>query len=386
MITNDFIIFSDEWGRHPSSCEHIAKQLLKTNRIIWVNTIGMRTPQLTVYDLKRSIEKLVSWFGPSAVVDSHLPSNLEVLNPIMLPFNNIGIIRKLNKIFVKRAVCRAMKNSKISNPIVVASVTNVADYVTLFDAQSVVYYCVDEYVEWPGADRNLVIEMEEHLLEVSDLVLATADDLCRKKTRGGKTPIFIPHGVDYEHFDVKRHKAKSELLRDIKPPIIGFFGAVSAWLDFEILIHAAKVRPDWSFVLLGPMDTDVSNLTGIANIHLTGKVPYQDLPRHAAAFDVGLIPFVVNELTISVNPLKMIEYLACGLPVVSSALPEVIKFNEVAYIAHDNGSFVDAIELALKEDNDQLIQSRKKIARTYSWQSIAENFMEHIKSSIQRRQ
>ncbi len=386
MIENSFIIFSDEWGRHPSSCEHIVKQLLESNRILWVNTIGMRTPQLTVYDMKRSIEKIVSWFSFTKKKEYSLPENIKVLNPIMLPFNNISLIRKINTLSVKRTVSNAMLNWNISSPIVIASVTNVADYVTLFDAQAVVYYCVDEYVEWPGADRNLVIEMEEHLLAVSDLVLATADDLCQKKRRNGKLPVFIPHGVDFEHFNIKRQVSDSELLQNLKPPIIGFFGAVSEWLDFEMLIYAAKARPEWSFVLLGPIDTNVSILNGITNIHLPGKVSYKDLPLHAAAFDIGLIPFVVNELTISVNPLKLIEYLACGLPVVSSALPEVVKFSEFAYIANDKYSFVEAIELALKEDNELLRQSRKNIARTYSWRSIADRFAEHIELAIQNKQ
>lgn len=378
------IVFSDEWGRHPSSCEHIVKILLGYgNRVIWVNTIGMRTPQLTLYDMFRSIEKLARWVKNASIKQRRHSDKLTVLDPIMLPYNNIPIIRHLNKLSVNRSLTTAINYAECNNPIVVASVTNVADYVGLCNASAVVYYCVDDYVEWPGIDKRLVVEMEENLLKASDLVLATADDLCRKKERAGKTPYFLPHGVDFDHFNVSRSfLSPSELLRGIKPPIIGFFGAISAWLDFELLEYTATARPDWSFVLIGPVDTDAGKLCNIPNIHLVGKVPYGELPRQAIHFDVGIIPFVINELTISVNPLKLIEYFACGVPVVSTDLPEVRKFDEITYIANDPSSFVACIAKALLEDNEEKRQKRKSIASAYSWEAVTERFSTLVETYV----
>jgi hypothetical protein len=104
MIKNhDFIVFSDDWGRHPFSCMHIMKRFLPFNRILWVNTVGMRLPKLTFYDLRRSIEKIGSWFGRSTSREE-LPANLTVISPVMIPFNNLAGVRKLNRMSVIRAV------------------------------------------------------------------------------------------------------------------------------------------------------------------------------------------------------------------------------------------------------------------------------------------
>lgn len=384
MAERDYIVFSDEWGRHPSSCEHIIRQLLPENRVIWVNTIGMRTPGLTFYDMRRSIEKMAAWMRPHKEERGVVPENLHLVEPVMLPFNNIPAIREMNRISVERAVQKVMRRQAVNSPVVVASVTNAADYVTLFDAAAILYYCVDEYLEWPGVDRKLTAGMEERLLAVSNLVLATSDDLCRKKTRGDKIPLFLPHGVEVEHF-ARACAGRSELYEGIGGPVIGFFGAISAWLDFALIRGVAEARPDWTLLFIGPVDTDIAALEGVPNIRLTGKVPYSDLPRHAAGFDASIIPFAINELTVSVNPLKLLEYLACGLPVVSTDMPEVRKFGDDVAIAGDVPSFVSALERALAENSLQLRQQRQETAARYSWRSIAEDFSICVDRAITAR-
>lgn len=378
MLRNkDFIVFSDDWGRHPSSCQHIMKHFLPENRIVWVNTIGVRSPQLTAYDIKRSLEKILSWVNNGKAPEHNRRTNPVLLNPLIIPYNQFDLIRRFNKKSVINKVGKHMAAYGIEKPVVLTTFPNTADYVRAFGEAVHIYYCVDDFTNWPGVDKKLIKSMEDSLIERCDIVFATSRELCIRKERNGKKPVLLFHGVDFEHFNMSR---KEDELTDIPKPIIGFFGAVSSWLDFNLIKGIASKRPEWSFVFLGAVDTDVSLLAGIRNIYLNGMVPYEKLPSYAAAFDVGIIPFQVNELTASVNPLKLLEYLACGLPVVSTALPEVLKFSDVVYIAENAGGFISAIEKALSENSGNLKSRRVEIAKSYSWAAVAERLNFHIES------
>ncbi len=377
-----FVVFSDDWGRHPFSCMHIMKHFLPQNRILWVNTIGMRSPRPTFYDFRRSVEKIASWFGRSTSREE-LPGNLRVISPLMIPFNTIASPRAFNRASVIRTVRKEIDRLGFDKPILLTTLPNAADYIGAFKEVMGIYYCVDDFTEWPGVNKNLITLMEEKLLNDCDLILASAEELCVKKERKGKRPVFLPHGVDFEHFNSGlRERAKPEYMMKIPKPIVGFFGAVSPWLNFDLIMDVAARRSDWSFVFIGPIDADISKLNKLENLYFIGKVSYEDLPSYAGAFDVAIIPFLVNSLTRSVNPLKLLEYLACGLPVVSTDLPEIRKYSEVVYIADGPKSFLSYIEKALSEDSKELRQKRIEIARNRSWSSIAEKFSTCIETLL----
>lgn len=378
IASRDFIIFSDDWGRHPFSCQHIMKHFLTHNRLLWVNTIGMRNPQLTVYDFKRSIEKVSGWFGSHETSRTLLPEKLTVISPVMTPYNNISFVRAINRQTVIRTVKQTLATLHICDPVVITTLPNAADYVGELGEVLSVYYCVDDFTHWPGVDGALITRMEDLLLHKVDFVCASSEDLCRKKTRNDASPMLLAHGVDFDHFQVETGGAKQLF----PGPVIGFFGAISSWLDFDLLASLARIRPDLSFVFVGPVDTDVTSLESLPNVHLTGRVSYQGLPAVAAGFDAALIPFQLNEMTRSVNPLKLMEYLACGLPVISSPLPEVSKFAGTVYIADSAEAFAKAIDLALAEDSPDRQQKRREIARQHSWESVAETLSAAIEHAL----
>lgn len=377
MLTNrDIIVFSDDWGRHPSSCQHIVNCLLPYNRVLWVNTIGMRSPQLTLYDVKRSIEVVVNWFAsPCDNVQSSLPTNLKVVSPAMIPFNGFPGIRRINRMTVKRTIKKLLAELAMNAPIVITTFPCTCDFVGEFGESVHVYYCVDDFVNWPGVNHRLISSMEDELIARSDLVLASADVLCEAKERNGIRPVLLAHGVDFDHFYAGMTSAECpERLRNVPGPIIGFFGALSAWLDYDLLVDLATQRPSWSFVFIGPIDTDVSMLADISNIHLVGKVSYDMLPVYAACFTVGIIPFKVNELTKSVNPLKLMEYLSLGIPVVSTYMPEVAKYAEIVAVARNHQEFLAFIDNILERDTEDHKRKRLETARAHSWSAVAEKF------------
>jgi len=386
MLTGrDFIVFSDDWGRHPFSCQHIMQHFLATNRILWVNTIGMRNPRFTAYDIKRSVEKIKGWLRPHKTNHKQLPDNLTILSPFMLPYSNYAVVRERNKRSVLRSVKRVTDHFQFRHPIVLTTLPNAVDYVGELCERLSVYYCVDDFTHWPGVDSCLVTEMEEALLRKVDYVCASSEELCRKKARFGTTPKLLAHGVDNEHFHMPAGGELQTVPRGTRR-VIGFFGALSAWVDYGLLLKLARMRPDWLFLLVGPVDTDVSILTNIENIHLAGKIPYEDLPKVAESFDVALIPFVINDMTLSVNPLKLMEYLACGLPVVSTPLPEVLKFSDLVYIADSVETFAQSVERALLEDSPDLKQKRRELASHYSWKSVAETFSAAVEQAARTKE
>jgi len=372
----DIIVFSDDWGRHPSSCQHLIGQLLPTNRVVWVNTIGMRSPQISIYDIKRCFEVAAGWCSKAPETERcQLHPNLTVTSPVMIPYNQFTLIRRFNRSSVKRSVGSLIEKRGMKKPLVITTFPCTCDYVGTLGESLHVYYCVDDFVNWPDVDLELIRSMEDLLIDRSGLVLASAEALCDAKQRGGKRPLLLPHGVDFEHFNAACGKTERPVeLKGIPQPIIGFFGAISAWVDLDLLVELATLRPQWSFVLIGPVDTDASVLQGVPNIHLPGKVPYARLPEYAACFDVGIIPFQVNDLTKSVNPLKLFEYLALGLPVVSSFMPEVAKYRDLIAIAGNRSEFLACLDEALAGNTAQLRQKRIDAARSNSWRAVAERF------------
>ena len=226
---------------------------------------------------------------------------------------------------VVKTVKAAARALEFTDPILVVAAPNAADYLGALGERLSVYYCIDDFTQWPGALTRQIAAWEETLLRRCDVVMATAQNLREKKTRGGRVPLYLSHGVDVEHFAECEGPVPGAIAA-LPKPVIGFFGAISPWVDLDLIAGIAQSRPSWSIVLIGPADVDVERLRALPNVHLLGKVPYSDLPRFAGGFDVGLIPFVINELTVSVNPLKLLEYFACGLPVVSADMPEVRRF------------------------------------------------------------
>jgi glycosyltransferase involved in cell wall biosynthesis len=371
----DFLVFSDDWGRHPSSCQHIFKNILPYNRVLWINTIGMRDPQLSLYDIRRGIEKIKGWLKPATNDAEAETGNLTVISPFMIPYTGLSTIRALNGASVVNKVKAEMVRLGFKRPCLITTLPTAADYLHSFGETCIIYYCVDDFTRWPGVDRQLMAEMEEKLLISADLVFATATELCNRKTRNGKRPVLLPHGVDCKHFSREFDKETGSPISDeISKPIIGFFGAISPWLDFDLITKAALARPRWSFVFIGPVDTDVSSITKLDNVHLLGKVPYESLPAYAASFDAAIIPFQLNELTVSVNPVKLLEYLACGLPVVSTDLPDLRIYADAVYIAKNAHEFIQCLDRALSENSSERRIARQALASCNSWEAVSERF------------
>jgi glycosyltransferase involved in cell wall biosynthesis len=161
-----------------------------------------------------------------------------------------------------------------------------------------------------------------------------------------------------------------EALCAVPRPIAGFIGLVQHWFDVELMAAVARRMPEVSFVVVGDCQVDVGALAALDNVFLLGRQPYASLPAYCAAFDVGLIPFVRSSMTENVNPIKLREYLAAGLPVVSTALPEVHGFAPDVLLADDAEAFVRCCRSAIESVTPGSRRVRSAAVADQSWEGV----------------
>ncbi len=240
-----------------------------------------------------------------------------------------------------------------------------------------VYDCIDEHTGWNQDAAAGVRASEEELARAADLVLASAAPLAERLEGIAREVVLVPNGCDFDHFAAAA--APNGVLRPpFDGPIIGYFGAISAgWFDSSLLVTVAESRPDWNFVLVGPVDAETRTLFDPSpNIVQLGAVTYAELPRYCADFDVAMIPFLVNELTRATDPVKLYEYFAAGKPVVTTPLPAVYAHQGPLAIADTPAAFERAIEAFLLEPGDR--NERRQIAKAASWEHRVDLFYERL--------
>jgi len=344
---NDIICFSNDWDGDPLSKKQIMTRLAAKNRILWVNSTGNRNPTASVRDFRRAWKKVRQFFSGCR----NVAPNIFVFSPLVIPFHASAAARWVNRRFLAWSLRRACRKLGFQRPIAWTFVPSSADVVGSLGERLLVYHCVDEYSKFEGAEKAGIVEMERMLMQKSDAVIVSASRLYETKRPYNPRTFLVTHGVDVDHF---RTACLSTLRRppecaDLSHPVIGFFGLVAHWVDVEVFRYLATARPRWTVVLIGEIQTDVSALKDLPNVRLLGRRTYESLPAYCKTFDVAILPFVVDELTAAANPLKLREYLAAGLPVVSTPLPEVIKLNRWVRMAKAPSDFLRQIEALLDE-------------------------------------
>ena len=344
----ELICFGEDWGRHPSTAQYLVQQLLGAFRVIWINSLGWRTPRLSRHDVVRALSKV-----RSAARGAERPHpNLTVYTPLVIPWYGNGVARRLNAHLLRRAIAHLVRRHGFSRYSLMTTYPATVDVFERMTGVRRIYYCADDYATFPGLDSDLVRAHETRLLASVDVVVTTSRSLTEAKATAHPHVVNLPHGVDAEHFAKAADPATRvpDDLASLPRPVVGFFGLLAEWVDLPLIRAIAMARPDWSVVLIGPATTDLAPLRGLANVHLLGPRSYASLPGYCRGFDVALIPFVKNELTERANPIKLREYLASGKPIVSTPLPEVAHFGDLVRTADGPEEFVREIERCLVDD------------------------------------
>ena len=369
MIRNQtFLILANaEWDwSNRVNCHHIAARLARDNRVLFVDTIGGRTPA------PREFKKIFRRLRRIAGGIRRLGDNLTVLAPFVIPVYSNEAVRRVNMALLAKQIQRALP--KGNQPIVWIYLPSLVGLVGRFGEKLVIYHCIDEHAANPSVPAQQVREWEMRLLQTADAVFASSSTLYADKRAFNAHTYYLPNVADAEFFA----QASDDLLptpdelKDVAHPIAGFVGNISAYkMDLGLLLTVAQSKPDWSFVLIGPVgrgdpSTDVSKLQALKNVHLLGERPYAELPRYVKTFDVCLIPFNRNSSTRGTLPMKFFEYLAAGKPVIATDLATLGEFGEFFYPVQNVDGFIAALQAALTEAPSRPA-ARRALAQKYSW-------------------
>lgn len=369
------IVFGEDFARHPHSLEHLLRPLFLTNQFIWVETIGLRSPRLSFYDLKKMTLKIFRWLSTDKKISSvtQKPNTVHIVTPLMVPYNQFSIIRRLNQFLVLRAVRKKMIELNFQADYTITSLPNSCDYVGHFNEQKIVYVCVDEYSLWPGFNFKMISEMEKKLLQKADFVFATSTQLAQTKSNHKTETILLTHGVDFEHFKLPQKTKSSETIK------ICYFGLFDERTDQSILQYVAEHLKNSEIYIIGPVACNISQLTPYQNIIFTGAIEYTELPEKISDMDAFILPYKKNELSKNMNPLKLKEYLSTGRPVISTSIAEVEKLKDYLFIADTGKDFKNILDILKK--NELKFDAQKTqayISETQTWSKKALEFSKKI--------
>ena len=231
----------------------------------------------------------------------------------------------------------------------------------------IIYNVMDQLSGFSNVTQHM-LEPEAELLKRSDLILATSHLLFNEKVQLNPNCLLVPNGTEFDHFNYSPETVPDDLI-GINKPIIGYYGAMSDWLDTELIQNMALSRPNWSFVLIGRIESaDVSLLKEMSNVFLFGEKPYELLPGYLHQFDTCIIPFKKNKLTEATNPVKLFEFLSAGKSVVATDLDELRYYDKYVRLVSSLPEWLRAIELALGDYSPGQVAKRMSFARQNTWE------------------
>lgn len=373
------LVFADDWGRHPSSCQHLVRRMLGTRKVLWVNTIGTRAVKANSFTVRRAIEKLNGWRqGLKQVSESFW-----VYDVPMLPVSRSRFLHAANRHWVAGRLRATMDRIGLGSPVVLSTLPYVHWMIEKVARRGLIYYCTDDYSHWPDADRESLVEADRAMTARADVVLAVSQALVESHSHAQVCEYF-PHGVDVEHFAAAQHAAARvpDALKSLPGPKIGFFGLIYEKLDFRLLTTVAERFADASLAMIGPVDYCDETFRNLPNVHFVGRQPYAELPNWIAGLDVLLMPYVRDEMIAQSCPLKLRECLASGKPTVSVDVAEVRRLMPHVRVAASADAFADEVARALEESKTSAaVRARQNAVRDHDWGTRA-RFLEGVIASL----
>lgn len=371
-----YVCFSaqDFWYHNRAHSDiQLMRNVAATRRVLFVNSIAMRMPMpgRSTKALRRIWRKAKSM---AKLVRRPLPDvpNFYVMTPVTIPLYGSPLARRLSAALVRAQVRLVSRFLGIDPAVYVVTIPTAWDVVEKLPRRGLVYNRSDLHSSFPEADRALIEGYENKLLRHSDYVCYVSRALLQAEHHiTGERAVFIDHGVDLDHFRAVEDDAQPADVRNLPRPRIGFFGGLDDYIiDFDLLELIARELPHASLVLVGDATCSMRRFEQFPNVHWLGFRPYEQIPAYGSSFDVAIMPWLDNEWIHHSNPIKLKEYLALGLPIVTTDFPEAHYYAEHLLIARDKAAFIDALRTALAAPMNRTAQRAAVLSK--SWAHRAE--------------
>jgi glycosyltransferase involved in cell wall biosynthesis len=355
------------------------------NRVIFVNSISMGLPSLANKDfLPRIFRKLRS----CARLARPTPEGVTVVSPAVIPFFGSRAVRAANRTLLAMQIGRLARRGGLSRPILWIAIPTAADMIGQFGEQLVIYQVSDKYdanLMDHATDLGTIRTLHERAIDNAGIVLYSGQKLLAEADRARERSFLLEQAVDFDYWSrVGAGGMKvPEAVARIPRPRLGYFGAIEPWLiDQDLITHAARERPGWQWIFIGNKSRGVET-EDLPNTHFLPPVPYQQLPQYAAGFDVCVLPWdTAHSFTSYGSAIKVREYLATGLPVVISPLPEYESMGNVLRIARSHDDWFRLVEESLNEKDPAAARARQSAVSGGTWDARAEFVSGLIESTL----
>lgn len=330
------------------------------------------------------------------LLETELPGLKIVITPPVIPVNFLPEgktyrnILYFNECLIRKRLKKIIKAEKIKEFIFINSFNfHYPDIAKGLHPLLTVYHCVDPMIV--PYDMKHGIQSEAALVSKSDLVICTSMALYREKSKENKNTYFVPNATDSDLLEKVQDKNLSvhAQVRGIKSPIVGYLGTIERRINYQLLQQVAEANPDYSFVLAGPVTATYlpQSLAELENVHLLGAIPYDQVPQLIKSFDIAIIPFKKDEVSNTIFPIKLFEYLGAGKPVIATDFNDDLReFTEdqVSYCS-DAESFSLSIRTALMTNSEELIQKRKELAAKNTWENRTAQIASIIAAHLEKK-
>jgi len=394
------LVFSDDWGRYASSCQHLVRNLLDRYPVLWVNTIGTRAPHFDLQTMQRVTEKLRQW-GSSRLsngsnqkqteaaaprVQTH--DNLQAVNPKMWPWFGSRRDRKLNRWLLSKQLISLL--SELPQPVVgLTTLPITADLPDVLPVDRWVYYCVDDFSQWPGLDGDTLRTMDRAMIQRADSLVAVSETLQKMIADEGRSSSLLTHGVDVDFWNAGQRVAGAGLsgtkeaprfratALQPRPPLnpalpnIVFWGVIDRRMDSPSLLQLSKDMTSGTITLIGPQQDPDPAILALPNVKTLPAQPLSALPAIAQQADVLVMPYADLPVTRAMQPLKLKEYLATGKPVVVNRLPSTDAWSDCLDVAKTPEQFSRLVRERISTGIPASQASARNRLQQESWNSKA---------------
>lgn len=388
LVGHNIIYFGDNWDGVLRNRQQLMSIFARQNKVLFVEEERHLRPTLA-----RFRQGSLRWSDLHRPSVRQISENLFVYrHPVWAPVSGRFPLRRLTEIVRWLSLKAVMQKYRMSQPIVWfyhPDWINMIDRIA--DARLRLYHVIDDYAWYQDqtpASRRRIEELEKKMLSRVDAVIVVSQELDKLKRPFNSHTYVVPNGVNYQMYaDALADPHIPDDLRAIPAPRLGHSGLVGNKLDLDILRESAQRHPEWSLVFLGHV-----NMNGIAekwhallalpNVYYLGAVEWSWIPYYVKGFDVGLIPYVQDREREHSSPLKLYDYLAAGLPIVSADIPSAREFSAYVHLVDSPQNFSRAVQAALADTTPERRQARRDAAAQHTWEARVEQISDLIQAEL----